>query len=334
MPDCELELLDVMLADMRTAPAVYRPTHFWQSGLDAIVADLRKRGVDSFRSHPSAHYYYVPLFRGSTRAIRAADRILSVTGPAALRDKLMNAPLAEFSFAVVDSLDPGGEPRLDIDESTWGRPVEQFVFEGRRHSRSLLNYQRGLVALKRALPDLRLRRVVEIGGGFGTLGEILAATPGITYVDVDIPPLAFVAGRYLQAAVGRDRVLDYARTRDLERIDIADIDLAVLCAWQLPRLHGEVDLFVNFISFQEMEPEVVENYVSQVKRLAPRAVLLRNSVTGKQVARGSGVGVRQPTTRADYLRFFGDDYELVFSDVRLFGDLGRQQSEVLVLARR
>jgi hypothetical protein len=175
---------------------------------------------------------------------------------------------------------------------------------------------------------------VEIGGGFGTLGEILAATPGVTYVDVDIPPLAFVAGRYLQAAVGRDRVLDYAASRDLEHIDIADIDLAVLCAWQLPRLHGDIDLFVNFISFQEMEPHVVENYVSQVKRLAPRAVLLRNSVTGKQVARGSGVGVRRPTTRADYLRFFGDDYELVFSDVRLFGDLGRQQSEVLVLRRR
>jgi len=290
--------------------------------------------VDSFRSHPSAHYYYVPLFKGSAPVIKAADRILAITGPAALRDKLMNVPLAEFSFAVVDSLDPGGEPRLDIDEATWGRPVEQLVFDGRRHSRSLLNYQRGLVALKRSLPDLKLRRVVEIGGGFGTLGEILSATPGITYVDVDIPPLAFVAARYLQAVVGRDRVLDYSATRDADSIDIADIDQAVLCAWQLPRLQGEIDLFVNFISFQEMEPHVVENYVSHVKRLAPRAVLLRNSVTGKQVAQGSGVGVRQPTTRAHYLEFFGDEYELVFSDVRLYGDIGRQQSEVLVLRRR
>ena len=53
--------------------------------------------------------------------------------------------------------------------------------------------------------------------------------------------------------------------------------------WQIEKLKGKIDLFVNFISFQEMEPEVVKNYLLKVINLKPKYILLRNLREGKQI---------------------------------------------------
>ena len=100
---------------------------------------------------------------------------------------------------------------------------------------------------------------------------------------------------------------------------------AVLCPWQLPDVTGQVDLFVNFISFQEMEHDVIENYFRHVDRLGARWVLLRNSVAGKPVGGPGELGVRKPVKRGDYLDIFSG-YELVGSDHRLFGHSRREDS--------
>ncbi len=100
----------------------------------------------------------------------------------------------------------------------------------------------------------------------------------------------------------------------------------MLCSWQLPRVVGTVDLFVNFISFQEMEPAVVANYAEQVSRLGARYLLLRNSPVGKP-------GVRERTLRNTYLEVFSD-YELVEANSSLYGQSYEGQSEVMVFVRR
>ena len=56
--------------------------------------------------------------------------------------------------------------------------------------------------------------------------------------------------------------------------------------WKIEDLRGSIDLFVNFISFQEMEPHIDSNYVLHVQRLSPNGVLLRNLREGKQLASG------------------------------------------------
>lgn len=106
-------------------------------------------------------------------------------------------------------------------------------------------------------------------------------------------------------------------------------------SWQLPRLVGQVDLFANFISFQEMEPHVVHNYARQVSGLGARYLLLRNQEKGKPVASRPGErGVLEPVTRDTYLEAF-HGYELLARDSALFGDEHRGfNSEVLVFARR
>ena len=56
--------------------------------------------------------------------------------------------------------------------------------------------------------------------------------------------------------------------------------------WRVEDLRGEIDLFVNYISFQEMEPHIVRNYAKEVMRLNPKFILLRNLREGKQKRNG------------------------------------------------
>lgn len=327
-------LLESMLSDLDSAPELYRPTDFWTTGLQRVVTDLRNRGFEDFRRHPSATWFYAPRYAATVRSGRVLGRVLSLLGAGGrlAQSRVDQVPVARYDRAVVEALDPRDRsPRIaDANESAVGMPGEQIVFDGRRYSRSMLNYLRGLVMLKRAIPDLQIETVLEIGGGYGTLGEILVPqNPSLTYVDVDIPPVAAVATWYLEQVLGSGSVLGYEATRDREKIDLQDLghQVAVLCSWQLPQVTGTVDLFVNYISFQEMEPHVVENYARLISNLGTRYVLLRNSPIGKP-------GVREPVLRQTYLDVF-PDFELVDANAGLFGqDHDGTVSEVLVLVRR
>jgi putative sugar O-methyltransferase len=330
------DLLALMLVDLETAAPQHRPTHYWRVCSARLLADLDRHGIERFRALPAPLQHFVPTWRLAgldpdgpecRELVAAGHRVLPERGPArpALAQFLSGRAqaLADWRVYVAGDRDVTPHTRR-ASESLVGDPVGQFTFDGRRCSRSMLNYLLGLAFAKQHLGPLPVRTVLEIGGGFGTLGEILLADPrnGTCYLDVDIPPTAVFATWYLGQVLGEHRVLDYGRTQTLPELRIddlrRDVDAAVLCPWQLPRLSGEVDLFVNFISFQEMEPAVVQGYLQQVTRLGVRHVLLRNLREGKEVARGDGLGVREPVRGEDYRRFL-PDHDLVASNVLPFG---------------
>jgi putative sugar O-methyltransferase len=321
LPAGDGSLLDIMLEDMEKADPLYQPTNFWKVILPSIVNDLKKHGVASFRRHPSACRLYAPNYPNTPIGEAQAHREFSI-----------------FSEADIPHLSPH---LTAVSESDFGNPHQQLSFEGRRYSRSFLNYLRGLTFLKKHVDTASIRSVLEIGGGYGSLGEILLkSTPNpIFYLNVDIPPVAFVATQYLQAVFGKKAVLDYGTTRNLEAIDSIEASAhtrtMVLCPWQLPKLKGTFDLFVNFFSFQEMEPDVVENYANFINERVTKYLLLRNQRDGKQRAGAPGHhGVLTPITRTDYLRFF-KDFEPLAVDSGTFGNIPNGfPSEVMVLKRK
>ena len=292
-----LDMLDVMIEDMRQADPLYSPTDFWAMGGARILAEVHANGLSQFRSHISANAFFVPLY---SRPYYQAHRDLidpivfwldkqpyRKAGTDILR--LLTGYSSAFSdYRVFKAADTEGLPCLaDVSESEIGNPAEQFVFEGKRYSCSFLNYLRGLAFLKRTVQPKKLARVLEIGGGFGTLGEILLkSAPDTLYIDVDLPPVAAISTYYLKEIFGDQAVLDYKETRDWKNIDLDQLPsscrVLVLSPWQLPKLRGAVDLFVNFISFQEMEAHVVRNYINLVQELQPKYVLLRNLREGKK----------------------------------------------------
>jgi putative sugar O-methyltransferase len=332
----DLDLLHRMLEDMDEAPELYRATTFWRRCADEIVSDFERLGPESFRRHPSALRYYVPTYAELPASRRLASRVARV------RSSGHGIAPAERHWAIFRAGDPGGAPDLtESSESQVGEPAQQFEFDGHRHSQASLRYLRALAMLKKHARDESLSSVMEIGGGYGSLGEILLkGRPPWFYVDVDIPPVSFVATWYLRRVFGPDAVAGYDETRDLEVIDLDALRrryrAVVLCAWQLPRVVGSVDVFVNSVSFQEMEPRVVQNYASLVQPRTQHWMVLRNAAAGQ---RRDGAtehpGVDAPITREDYPRWF-DAFERVASDGTVFGDTSDSGwvSEVSLYRRR
>jgi len=323
------------IADMHARNELYQPTSFWAQACSQIEEELLELGVEKFRSHPLPLGYFVPTYGHPGNGF-AADQIyalgacLQTSWPA---DRKPALGLSQFLQGRLQALadyrvllaadDRTRVPYLhEFSESKVGSPLEQWTFDGRQFSRSSLNYLLGLAFLKQCAPSFRFNTILEVGGGFGTLGEVVAAS-GICdarYIDIDIPPTSFVAQYYLQEVLGMDNVATYSGTKNQPHIKIEDLPKAsVLSSWQIESLVGSVDLFVNFISFQEMEPRVVQNYLDHARRLGAKYILLRNLLEGKQKRSADcPVGVESPVRGDDYAAML-PGYEIVARNVLPFG---------------
>lgn len=329
---------------------LYRPTSFWAEASHKLAHEFEATGIENFRRGPLALSYFVPSYGPPTLGLTKDQvdlltRTLSGEYPEHSKGMLaLNAylsgqlnALADYRVLLAANSSPDALGLTDFSESSIGNPIEQHCFDGRNYSRSALNYLLGLSFLKQHADLSTIKTVLEIGGGFGTLGEILGKAPSkrLKYIDVDIPPTHFAADYYLKANFGSRTVNGFVDLEGRSSIEISDLpDFTVMCSWQLEKLKGQVDLFVNFISFQEMEPDVVENYLNQVTTLEARWVMLRNMREGKQRRTAQSVGVRTPVLSDDYIRFL-PDYKLVQVTTAPFGyeTVDGFHSELMLFAR-
>jgi len=326
--------LDLAWNDLKEQDYIYQPTSFWRDACIQIREELIHGGIENFRRLPTPTGFFVPTYGypGNNLDQSLINRIHELIEYTDLNRKSLLtikkflsgelAALADYRVLLAAD-DHYRKPWLHhFSESSFGNPIEQFTFEGRFFSRSSLNYLLGLAMLKKHFSDIEEINVLEVGGGFGTLGEILAATgfKRWRYIDIDIPPNSFIAEKYLLAALESASVTGYADTRNMGEIIIDKLpEISALCSWQIQKLVGHVDLFVNFISFQEMEPCVVSNYLAHGTRLGARWVLLRNMREGKNLASADcNVGVESPTTSEDYINML-PDYQLIDRNVLPFG---------------
>jgi putative sugar O-methyltransferase len=205
-----------------------------------------------------------------------------------------------------------------IGDSGLGAPNIIMTINGKKYTIHFLRYFLQYLYLTKFIDFQTLSGIVEIGGGYGGLAEvILKFNPHIIYVDIDIPPQTYIAQQYLDACFS-GKVFGYTDVkRDIEilgdlRTQIhAGKQVFVLCPWQLPFLRGEYDLFVSSASFQEMEPEIVENYARYLKHLSMRYGYIRAMPEGTSVAKKPGEpGTLAPVTKDHYIRYF-DTFKLV-----------------------
>jgi len=341
--------LENSMADLENKSDFYKPTSFWREAAIKIADQIKTSGVENFRNISSSLDFFVPNFGppangfsknevNSLLSFASADLKLSKKALMTLEQYLSGFFHSRSDYRVLLASDNQKKrPYLHkFNECTFGNPVEQFQFDDRNYSRSSLNYLLGLSMLKQYIDTDSIKTVLEVGGGFGTLGEILSqgGMENIKYIDIDIPPMQHIAAEYLKTAVGHENILSYP-TIGNEKINIPSLPMiTVLCNWQIEQLMGEVDLFVNFISFQEMEPFVVANYLSHVDRLKSKWIFLRNMREGKQKQTANSVGVETPILSEDYLKML-KNYNLVARNVHPFGyeTVDGFHSELLLLER-
>ena len=344
------DYLEKAFSLMSEKSSLYQSSSFWEEACRKISNNVDNDGLENFRSEISNLHFFVPTygFPGNSFSNEDIKKTLSLFQEDASKknylslEKYLNGDiLATSDYKVFKSSNDHNDELdlLNFSESSFGNPIEQFSIEGNNYSRSSLNYLLGLSFLKSILPDFVPKTVLEIGGGFGTLGEILNQIPkhDIKYIDIDLPPIFLIASEYIRNACSL-READYMLSKldDIGTITIDELPrFSFFPSWEIERLRGKVDLFVNFISFQEMEPDIVKNYLEIVSSLNTEVVLLRNMKEGKQKASKGRVGVMSPVTGDDYADFL-PDYDLIGSNILPFGytTVDNFNSELLVFKRK
>ena len=336
------------LDNLQKQKELYLPGSFWKDAVIEIGNNYMENGIENLRNFHANNVFFVPNYGTpangfSEKKIAEIEALISKNLNFKQSNLIKNS-LSGYSQALSDyrvfhssNKEEDGFDLTKFSESEIGNPKEYFEFNEKRFSRSSLNYLLGLSFLKRNINDFIPKTVLEIGGGFGTLGEILGKSNLIDfkYINLDLPPLFLMSEEYLKKCFGKEDF--YNHTENLYgEIKIEEMPkFTFLPNWRVEDLRGEIDLFVNFISFQEMEPHIVHNYAKKVMELSPKFILLRNLREGKQKKTQKNIGVQDPIFKEDYLSFF-ENYGLLASDTDTFGykTSDNFHSELLLLKKK
>jgi len=327
------ELLELMLADVDQAPKEYRPTNFWSGFTLKMSDDLRKSGLhDARRSngtplsiitsdlYPPPHR--IDMFHGRQKVKRlvlnrytskipfwdsaweSANNVLNIlfpiVPPTYQRPEGLKAMSLEFIKMLAERA--GAKPIEEFTQSMAGNPVP-FITDGdKTYSWSMLAFYLRYVYCCNYIDFDSTETVVELGGGMGRQAEVIKKLhPKTCLILFDLVPQIYVAERYM-TTVFPDSVVSYRETRDMDSIpDNREGKIFMFPTWKFPLLNGlKFDLFWNESSFQEMEPDVVANYLSIVNSQAD-AVFLEQLMGGSNLGRpGEKWTVIERTTLEHY----------------------------------
>ena len=164
---------------------------------------------------------------------------------------------------------------LDVDAIALppsGNPFGMLMAGRLIQENSIINYYRAS-HLASLLAPLEKPVVAEIGGGVGYFARaMLRENRRLTYIDFDLPETLTVAAYVLAKEFPDRRVRIYdAQTPPLTQAMLDAYDIIMMPTYMLPTLQeSTVDLFVNTISFSEMSPAIVQNYLAQMDRVTRR----------------------------------------------------------------
>jgi len=316
---------------LKNIKKIYKPSIFWEDLNASFTNIFNNKNIKKFRRNELANNFFVPLYTNIREG--KTDEILKLVKKKKFSNRFKtdirnfitgkNAAFADYRTFVSGDVKNKFPLLNKFSESKIGTPKEHFKFEGRYFSRSSLNYLNGIVFLKQNTKNFVPKTILEIGGGFGSLAEILkySGIKEFKYINLDLPIILKVCNYYL-SKIFSVKEITHNITPIKKDININKLNkISLLENWQIENLIGKIDLFVNFISFQEMEPNIVKNYLNQVSRLKPKYILLRNLREGKQMRNKNSIGVKKPTKLKNYINFLRGNYELVKKNTIPYGFL-------------
>lgn len=340
-------LNEVLRINQKQYPEEFQTTDFWEYAAGKLKKALSDNAIRDFRNNSDCLSFFVPTYgtpgNGLTpELIQPIEDFFKESSPK--QKNQINNLMKGYESAKADHrLIMALENALGLDafqgftESSCGNPKEQFTFGSRIISRASQNYILGLLFYYINVKEFNFKSVVEIGGGFGSLGEILgkSSIPIKNYINFDIPPTCLFADYYLSQSLSSK----YTKlTAEPWKTNTEASRLEGFFArpnYDCLNLHGKIDLVVNYHSFQEMEPHVVKAYIDKINEWEATYILLRNIREGKQLKTESAAGVVTPIKTDDYLSWL-QNYELIDTSSLVFGNVTADNfhSELMLLKRR
>jgi putative sugar O-methyltransferase len=308
-----------------SAPREFHATAYWESYskeiLDTIATmDIRdihsgKYPILATMSFGDVAYYYHPhLVWWKNAALKLIQGYL-VKNRRILPYDLRVSDIGEMAFRHCELLGraAGAKPIGSIDMSTFGNPSDLVTVKGKHYSINFLTYYVRYCFAHQHIGFKGDEIIVELGSGSGRQVELLKKLyPAMTILCFDLPAQIYLCERYLTEALGKEAVVGTDVTlgwKDLSHLEKG----RVYCFgnWQMPMVSEfDFDVFWNAASFGEMEPSVVERYLSYIKGHV-RCVYLLQARHGKETS--GKIHVERKTTFEDYDRLLSG-YALVKVD--------------------
>lgn len=330
------ELLNLMIEDMDKADNLYKPSNYWSYKSQFSMPSLFSEGLKDFRRKKHSVFaslggvdvypdYWIDLRKSrafNNRILRlipgwnrvveglsiACDFCLRIFSPGKLSE-IKNKP---YQIAVEAAHRNGSLPPDNFEASLVANPEYVITINGKKYTNNIFDYYLRYSYCCRFVDFNKIKVIVELGSGSCKLTEVIKKLhPHIAFLNFDISPQLYIGEMYLTSVFPGD-VVGYGSTRNSNRIiDPEPGKIYFYGSWQFPLLKGfKFDMFFNVTSFQEMEPNIVENYISIIHGNMP-FVYLHEQMLGKEKASKPGeFGVMDPVKMEHYLRFF-QGYKLV-----------------------
>jgi putative sugar O-methyltransferase len=297
------EYLEEMIQDMKNANKLYQTTNYWKNYEKVLLPYIYSHGIKDFRSSnkpimPSFGGGGNPVFFPENNIKKALlylllklEMILNNNNNFANIAKQCYLNWEKECYKSAKLLDDENELKKLYDSGE-GKPSNIFSIDGTPYTPQIFSKFLYYLYIKRHFNFSRENVIIfEIGPGVGYQAEVfLKLHPHLRILLLDIPPQLYIAQQYL-SAVFPDKVQPYNVSKKYEILDesiFENKNIVMLAPWQIEKLNINSHLFWNSASFQEMEPDVVDNYLSFVNKSTLEVVYLMELMSGKETAKSVG----------------------------------------------
>ena len=332
----DLELLSIMMEDMNVADELYKPTNYWSFYEKHFLPELESIGLHNFRKRddsvlstfaatdllPKTSFRY----KGNLR-IRGINRVLKYLSKnldrfnIQIKNNYFKESITPYFYNYVSKkFIEKSFNLLECPTSNIGNPEDKYIVEGTLWTFKHLQYCSMFIDTVNYIKYSEKMVFCELGPGLGRNIEILAQLyPSWTFIIFDIPPQLYISNQYLSSVFG-DRVINYSDSKNINSDLFNDLQkdyigkIIILPTWEMPHWSNtKIDIFWNSASFQEMEPDVVANYINHVRDMQPEYIYINAMPEGNyhgdwRLGRG---GTKKPVLSKYFKEPLSYNYKLI-----------------------
>jgi len=343
------QLLNQMMKDLHAQNKLYKPGNYWSFYEKNLVKQIKKKPLSQFRNwsgssgigniqslnggamHLAGKFgaYFHPfdekfLHFDNNFFVKAYNWIINklckyfpffsffsfraTIGRQYFFNQVRN--VQNFAYEKFHGLDK--DLLTSVSDSNLGNPFG-FYKDKKFYTVSFLNELMKINYIKNNTNFNEINSIVEVGAGTGLLASVfLQLKKSLKYIIIEIPPALYITQSYLEA-LGYKTLgyKDVVNLKNLNDVDLNNYQVICLPSWKIDLLKGsKFDLFINVESFQEMEPELVENYLKKISPQISKYIYLNNGKNGHALGKKGEFGVLEQTNEDHYSNFLENDFKV------------------------
>ena len=337
----DFELLKTMMADLSKVSELYQTTNYWSYYEKKILPELKSLGLHNFRRRKNSVLSafgatdLLPLSQFQNRSLTGkrkiiklitkifSDSILSHISRAYLGLNYQDLTMFCYQLAKFYGKNSMAKPIENFEATLVGNPEDIFLINGKNYTTSLIYYYIMYAYCSKFVNFESINSFMEIGSGVGKQIEVIKKLhPHINFFIFEIPPQLYLCEQYL-SAIFPDSVISYRETKNMTQIPKTSGKIFIFGNWKINEIENlNYDVFWNSASFQEMEPNVVSNYLNFVNKHTEKFAFLMERMIGKEVTNSKGGGgVLKQTTLEHYKKGLRDFSLKDMSDAMMIPNL-------------